>query len=165
MRKSKTELELEWKGPYRLDEETPKGMEGLHGLFANLYDSKIVYIGRSSGKSHLFQESKFRYRSLKRGLIKLGVLNGPILPIDRAEIERIAEEHCKKYVGVLGDTSKLKYLECAENLLIFKKEPLGNEKLKWAYNCAIPFKLINTGEKSILTALGLQNYEILKRAF
>ena len=30
------ELELEWKGPYGLDIETPSSMDGLHGLFANL---------------------------------------------------------------------------------------------------------------------------------
>ena len=159
------ELELEWKGPYRIDEETPKDMKGLHGLFANLYDSRIVYVGRASGKSHLFQESKFRYRSLKRGLIELGVLAGPLLPIDRAEIEKVAEDHCRKYVGVLLDENKLKYLECAENLLIFKKEPPGNEELKYAYECVVPFSLINKGEKSILSTLGLRNYKIVHRAF
>jgi hypothetical protein len=155
------ELELEWKGPFELDIETPTGMEGLHGLFANLYDSEIIYIGRSSGKYHLFQESKFRHKSLKRGLIELGVLHGPLLPIDRDEIERIAKEHCRKYVGILRDESKLRYLECAENLLIFKKEPIGNDLLKYSYRCAVPLKLVNLGDKPAIIALGLKDYEIL----
>jgi len=155
------ELELEWKGDYELDEETPSHMEGLHGLFANLYDSEIIYIGRSSGKYHLFQESKYRYKSLKRGLIELGVLEGPLEPIDRNEMEKIAKEHCKKYVGILHDESKLQYLEYAENLLIFKKEPKGNYTLKYRYKGVIPFKLINRGENSALKILELKDYEIL----
>jgi hypothetical protein len=158
----KVELELEWDGAYYLDEETPRNMEGLHGLFANLYGSEIIYIGRSSGKKqHLFQESKFRYKSLERGLIELGVLRGPLGSADRSELDRIAKEHCNKYVGILRDESKLQYLESAENLMIFKKKPKGNGNLKYTYKGIIPFKLINRGESSILAKLGLKDYEIL----
>jgi hypothetical protein len=155
------ELELEWKGPCELDEETPSDMEGLHGLFANLYDSEIIYIGRSSGEYHLFQESKYRYKSLERGLIELGVLKEPLGFTNRSEIEKIVKEHCRKYVGILRDESKLQYLESAEKLMIFKKKPKGNGNLKYRYKGIMPFKLINRGESSILTNLGLKDYEIL----
>lgn len=153
------ELELEWRGPYGLNIETPSCMQGLHGLFANLYDSEIIYIGRSSGKYYLFQESKYRYRSLKRGLIRLGVLKGPLEPIDQNEMARIAEDHCKKYVGILWDESKLQYLKDAENLMIFKIKPKGNDTLKSRYRGITLFKLINRGVA--LTSLGLKDYEIL----
>jgi len=153
------ELEIEWKGWYGLNIETPPGMEGLRGLFANLYDSEIYYIGKAQGKSHLFQESKHRYKSLKKALTELGVLKEPI---DRTAMDKIAKEHCKKYVGILQDESKLAFLDSAENLLIFTKKPKGNDKLKKRYKGTRPFKLINRGEKSILAALGLEDYyEIL----
>lgn len=154
------ELELEWKGHYEFDGVTPDGMEGLHGLYANLYNSEIVYIGKSSGKYHLFQESKYRYKSLKKALIELGALKSPLLPIDRSIIEKIAKECCEKYVGILHDESKLEYLDSAENLLIFKIQPKGNATLKKRYKGITPFKLINRGERSILATLGLENYEI-----
>ena len=81
-------------------------MEGLNGLFANLYDEKVIYVGRSSSQSHLFQESEYRYKSLKRGLIKLGVLVETIDSIDmRVEIGRIITDHFKKYVGIFRYSS------------------------------------------------------------
>jgi len=159
------ELQLNWEGHYPLDVETPKGLEGLHGLFAYLFDSEIVYIGRSSGKYHLFQESKFRYKPLKRALIRKRVFKPPLEPItteDRIEIEKIAKIHCKKYVGILHDENKVDFLNSAENLLVSLKKPDGNDKLKKAYKGVRPFKLINKGEKSTLAALGLEeSYEIL----
>jgi len=45
--------------------------------------------------------------------------------------------------------------------MIFKKEPKGNATLKYRYKGIIPFKLINRGASSVLTKLGLKNYEIL----
>jgi hypothetical protein len=149
------DLELEWKGWYGLNIETPEDKEGLHGLFVYLYDSKIVYIGRSSGKYHLFQESKRRYKALNKALIELNVLKEVVT---RTVMDKIVEEHCKKYVGILCDESKLAYLDSAEKLLIYSKSPEGNTQLKEKYTGAKPFKLINKGQKTILETLGLANY-------
>lgn len=79
-------------------------------------------------------------------------------PLARTEMDKIAEEHCKKYLGILSDESKLPYLDSAENLLIFCKKPFGNDKLKETYKGVKPFKLINRGERSILEAVGLVDY-------
>jgi len=158
------ELELEWEGTYKFNEETPKDREGLDGLFAILYDSKIIYIGKSSGeKHHLFQESNFRYKPLKRALIKLKKYPPPLNPVtleDRDKLDKIAEEHCKKYVGILRDESKLAYLDSAEKLLIFIKKPEGNDKGKKKYRGVKPLKLINKGKASVLEALELENYYV-----
>jgi len=159
-------LELEWDGPYRLDEETPENKKGKSGLYALLYDSEIYYIGKSSGeKQHLFQELKFRYNALKKYLTEKK------MPLEyrnkeerREKLDKIVEEHCKGYVGVLLDESKKAYLDSAENLLIYIKTCegycKGNDRLKKKYNGVKPFKLINKGEASIISALGLKTYYV-----
>jgi hypothetical protein len=146
------ELELEWKGPYGVNVETPDGMSGLSGLYAVLYDSKIIYIGKSSSeRQHLFQESKQRYIVLERALIEL---NQPLeygnAQERREKLDKIAEAHCKKYVGILWDNSKIACLDSAEKLLIFIKKPEGNVKLKKEYK----------GEASVLAALVLEDYYV-----
>lgn len=146
---------MHWVGSYELNAETPEGKAGLHGLFVYTYDSEIVYIGKASGKYHLFQESKWRYKALNKALIELKILRDPL---DRDTMDKVAKEHCRKYVGVLLDETKLPYLDSAENLLIFNKQPPGNTLLRAAYRGARPFRLINKGEKSILAVLNLPDY-------
>lgn len=156
------ELKLEWKRPYGVNVETPEGMSGLSGLYAIAYNSKIIYIGKSSGeRQHLFQESKQRYIALERALIELKQpLEYGNAQERREKLDKIADEHCKKYVGILLDSSKRAYLDSAENLLIFIKKPEGNDKLKKEYKGVKPFKLINKGEASVLAALGLGDYYV-----
>lgn len=102
------ELELEWKGPYGVNVETPNSMKWVSGLYAILYASEIIYIGKSSGeRQHLFKESKQRYIAVERALIKLKQpLEYRNAQERREKLDKIAEEHCKKYVGILGIVAK-----------------------------------------------------------
>jgi hypothetical protein len=147
------ELVLEWKGWYGLNIETPIGMEGLHGLFVNFYDFDIYYIGKSMGKCYLFQESRRRYKALNKYLLEKRQLEKPL---DRIALDKEAEEHCKKYLGILHDERMLDLIDSAEKLLIFLNPPRGNSNLIKEYNGVQPFKLVNNGEKSVLVALGLK---------
>jgi len=156
-------LELEWDGPYGVNEETPENKKGKSGLYALLYDSEIYYIGRSSA-NHVGPESKFRYNALERYLTEKKI------PLEyknkerRNNLDKIVEEHCKRYIGVLLDESKKAYLDSAENLLIYIKARegycKGNDKLKKKYHGVKPFELINKGEVSVLSTLGLLDYYV-----
>ena len=159
------ELELKWDGWYGLNEETPEDKKGKSGSYALLYDSEIYYIGKSSGeKQHVFQESEFRYNALERYLTEKKI------PLEyknkerRNNLDKIVEEHCKRYIGVLLDESKKAYLDSAENLLIYIKARegycKGNDKLKKKYHGVKPFELINKGEVSVLSTLGLLDYYV-----
>jgi len=142
------ELELKWDGWYGLNEETPEDKKGKSGSYALLYDSEIYYIGKSSGeKQHVFQESEFRYNALERYLTEKK------MPLEyrndqerREKLDKMAEKHCKKYVGILLDESKKAYLDSAENLLVYVKARegccKGNDKLKKKYGDVKPFRLI-----------------------
>ena len=154
------EIELIWKGDFPINMETPKGEEGKHGIYAFIYNKKeIIYIGKALGKMHLYQESKYRYKPLGRALIDLGVLRGDF---KRNEIEIVERDYCRKYVAELNyynnEDEKKKKLECAEKLLIFVKQPRGNNQSKKRYDGIIPIKLINKGP--IVGKLLLNYYEI-----
>ena len=155
------EVVLNWSGPMPIFIETPKGGGGKHGIFAFVYNKKeIIYIGKSLGKQyHLYQESKHRYKSLKKAFNELGLMD-----MNHNNVERkiLADKYCEKYVAELVDYSYTDLerfkLGNAEKLLIFKMQPKGNVHNKKRYSGVIPIKVINNGP--ITDNLLLDYYEV-----
>jgi hypothetical protein len=140
--------------------ETPIGEEGKHGLFAFVYNKeRIIYIGKALESMHLYQESKGRYKPLRRAFEKLG-----LLPNDsnNTEIAKIEEKFCVKYLAELHkhndiEEDKMK-LEDAEKLLIYSLKPEGNVQHKKKYIGRVPVKLVNKGP--IIDEFLCNSYEI-----
>ncbi len=138
------QLTLVWEGPFDMKTETPKELYGKPGLYAILHDSKIVYIGKAQYGTAVLREAKNRENKWIKCFRKKGLVSEAILG---SKPHEYVERHCQILVGIISGDQQLDLLGDAEKLLIFKIQPICNDKHKKQYKGAKPIMVINDGKR------------------
>ena len=125
------QLILNWEGPYKLIEPTPRDKYGLVGLYAVVHNHKMVYIGKAEhqgtlteARSHNFYESRLKEKGINW---------------DKSQ--------ALVYIGTLSQDQDRARIDDAENLLIYKIRPYCNRKGIKKYRGIVPFRVICKGER------------------
>jgi len=122
---------LDWEGPFKLTEPTPRKQYALIGLYAVEHNSKIIYIGKAEyqgtikeARSHGFYEKRLK---------EVGI----VWDRTRALV----------YIGTVSQDQISPRIDDAENLLIYKIHPPCNKKGHKRYSGVEPFRVINNGNR------------------
>jgi len=122
---------LDWEGPFKLTEPTPRKKYGRIGLYAVEYNSQIIYIGKAEyqgaikeARSHGFYEKRLK---------EVGIMWDSTQAL--------------VYIGTVSQDQISPRIDDAENLLIYKIQPPCNKKRRKRCRGVEPFRVINNGHR------------------
>jgi hypothetical protein len=122
---------LDWQGPFRLTEPSPRTEHGLVGLYAVEVNSKIVYVGKAEYQGTLKEARSHNF--YERRLKEVGI-----------EWDKM---RALVYIGTISQDQNSARIDDAESLLIYKIQPSCNRRKRKRYGGIVPFEVINNGHR------------------
>ncbi len=119
-------VDVEWWGPYSLDQLTPKELIRKMGLYAVTSGPSYIFVGGTLRGKAIFREAKVnREEEYWDGLKALGIVSG-----DKPAWFRLRDDvyrHCELYAGLVSKTDYM-YVDDLRKQLIFKLKPICNDR-------------------------------------
>jgi hypothetical protein len=125
------QLVLEWEKPFKLTEPTPPEANAIVGLYAVVFDSEIIYVGKAECQGTLAEARSHNF--YERRLKKAG--------------KSWNKKQALVYIGTVPQDQPADCIDDAENLTIFRLQPECNIQKRSRYKGRIPFKVINEGNR------------------
>lgn len=123
---------IDWAGPFKMVEPTPRKWYGVIGLYAIEYDSKVIYIGKAEYQGAV-KEARSHRGLCERCLRKMGGAWDATTALI--------------YIGTVSEDQDTGMIDHAENLLLYKMQPPCNTQRRERFSGPEPFLAINNGSR------------------